>query len=79
MDMLRTIAHGEGPRDILLILGYAGWDAGQLDQEIQQNAWLTLDYSRELIFNTPANQKWTSAIARLGIDPSMLSGVAGNA
>ena len=79
VDMLKTIAQGNGPRDFLFILGYAGWDASQLDQEIQQNAWLTLDYDEELIFHTPANQKWSSAIARLGIDPSMLSGAAGNA
>lgn len=79
VDMLSTIASGAGPQDLLFILGYAGWDAGQLDQEIQHNAWLTLDYDEELIFQTPANQKWNAAIARLGIDPSMLSGAAGNA
>ena len=79
VDMLKTIALGSGPPDLLFILGYAGWDANQLDQEIQQNAWLTLDYDEELIFKTPARQKWNAAIARLGIDPSMLSGAAGNA
>jgi putative transcriptional regulator len=79
VDMLKTIARGDGPQNMLFILGYAGWDAGQLDQEIQHNAWLVLDYDEALIFQTPANRKWNTAIARLGIDPSMLSGVAGNA
>ena len=73
------MAAGQGPRRSLLALGYAGWDAGQLDQEIQQNGWLTLDPDESLIFGEPIDEKWGRAIAKLGLDLSKLSSVSGHA
>lgn len=79
VDALRAIAAGEGPDDMLFILGYAGWGAGQLDQEIRQNAWLVADPDHELIFNPAMDEKWDRAIGKLGINPAMLSDSAGRA
>lgn len=79
IDALKAIASGEGPDNMLFILGYAGWSAGQLDQEIQQNAWLIADPDPDLIFAASPEEKWTRAIKKLGIDPGMLSGEAGRA
>ena len=79
VDALKDIASGNGPSDLLFMLGYAGWDAGQLDVEIQQNAWLVVDPDPDLIFNGEPEEKWTRAVGKLGIDPGMLSGVAGSA
>ena len=79
VEALRDVAEGQGPKDVLFILGYAGWDAGQLDDEIQQNAWLVVDPDPNLIFNEDAESKWTRAINKLGFDPGMLSGNAGSA
>ena len=79
IDALRAIAQGEGPDQMLFILGYAGWSAGQLDEEIQQNAWLVIDADSALIFDTSAETKWDQAIKTIGIDPGMLSGEAGRA
>lgn len=79
LDILKAIAVGEGPKDKLMVLGYSGWAAGQLEQEIQDNAWLTADADAELIFHTDAEQVWPRAMAMLGIDISMLSSDAGHA
>ncbi len=79
IDALKTIASGEGPDKMLFILGYAGWGSGQLDQEIQQNAWLVTDADPELIFAAAPDEKWDKAIGQMGIDPAMLSGQAGRA
>ncbi len=79
IDALKKVASGDGPDDMLFILGYAGWEAGQLCAEIQDNAWLVVDADPELIFNTDPKQKWTLAVKQLGIDPSMLSATSGRA
>ncbi len=79
VDALRAIAEGRGPKDMLFILGYAGWTAGQLEQELQENAWLVADADPGLIFYTDPDHKWEAAIRRLGVDPAMLSGAAGRA
>ena len=79
IDALRAIAGGHGPQKMLFILGYAGWGQGQLDEEIQQNAWLVADPDPALIFDADAEGKWTRAVQKLGIDPGMLSGEAGRA
>ncbi len=79
IDALKAIANGQGPQQMLFILGYAGWSPGQLDQEIQQNAWLVADPDPELIFTATADEKWVRAVQKLGIDPGMLSGEAGSA
>ncbi|MEQ8965083.1 MAG: YqgE/AlgH family protein [Azospirillaceae bacterium] len=79
LDILRAIAGGDGPRDHLLALGYAGWGPGQLDREIQANGWLNAPADRDLIFDPDLDSKWERALAKLGISPSMLSGDAGHA
>lgn len=79
VDILRAIAQGQGPKNHLLALGYAGWGAGQIEAEIQQNAWLTANADEEVIFHTELEDKWPRAMAMLGVDISMLSTEAGHA
>ena len=78
-DILADFSKGEGPSSSLLVLGYAGWAAGQLESELEQNSWLTCDGNPELVFNTDADVKWEAAIKSLGISPSMLSSLGGSA
>jgi putative transcriptional regulator len=79
LDILRAIAMNEGPRDILLALGYVGWGAGQLEHEIQENGWLTIEADPALIFDHDLEGKWRQALATLGIDPAVLSLEIGHA
>jgi putative transcriptional regulator len=79
VQILQDMAAGHGPRYSLLALGYAGWGPGQLDDEMRQNAWLTVDADDALVFGPDIAAKWERAIRKLGIDPSMLSGSAGHA
>jgi len=79
MDILQAIAEGGGPRNCLLALGYAGWGAGQLDDEILQNAWLNAPADDSLLFDPNHQSKWQRAMAKLRINPAMLSGDAGRA
>jgi putative transcriptional regulator len=79
VDVLRAIAEGRGPRQSMLALGYAGWSAGQLDSEIRDNAWLNVPADDELLFGLEIEHKWERAIAKIGVDFSMLSGDAGHA
>lgn len=79
VEALKDIARGKGPGDLLFILGYAGWTAGQLDAELQQNAWLVVDSDPDLIFNGPLEKKWSRAVTKLGVNPAMLSCMTGNA
>ena len=78
-DILRDIADGEGPKSSLLALGYAGWGPGQLDSEIQANGWLSVDSDQNLVFGKDPDKTWKVALAKIGIDASMLSGDAGHA
>jgi putative transcriptional regulator len=78
-DILRAIATDNGPSDHLIALGYAGWAAGQLEQELAENSWLTLPGSSDVIFSTPADQRLEAAAAVLGIDMNLISGQAGHA
>lgn len=78
-DILAAMARGEGPSRALVALGYAGWSAGQLDQEMLDNAWLTAEARAGLIFDTPIEQRWEAAARLVGIDPAHLSGYAGHA
>lgn len=78
-DILRAIATDSGPSDHLIALGYAGWTAGQLEQELAENSWLTLPGSSDIIFSTPAEQRLEAAAAQLGIDMNLISGQAGHA
>jgi putative transcriptional regulator len=79
LDILEAIAEGKGPREALIALGYAGWGPGQLEAEIAQNAWLTVEADPELVFNTPDAMKWEVALSRLGISALTLSADAGHA
>ncbi|HET6606364.1 MAG TPA: YqgE/AlgH family protein [Rhodopila sp.] len=79
LDVLKVIAEGGGPRECVLALGYAGWGPGQLDQEFQQNAWLSVSPDESLMFDDEHDTKWRRALAKLHIDPLLLSGMAGHA
>lgn len=79
LDVLKALAEGHGPRAGMLALGYAGWGPGQLDQEVQQNAWLSVPADETIVFDGDADTKWRRALAKLHIDPLLLSGDAGHA
>lgn len=79
LDILEEIAAEKGPDQALMMLGYAGWGPGQLENEIASNGWLTADASVPLVFQVPARDKWAAALESLGIDPITLSAVAGHA
>lgn len=79
LDVLQVIAEGGGPRECILALGYAGWGPGQLDREIQENAWLSVPVHESLLFDAEHDTKWRRAFERLNIDPFMLSDAAGHA
>ena len=78
-DILKQIAEGKGPKEYVFLLGYAGWGTGQLDKEIERNAWLHLPFDRDLVFGEDDQDKWSRAMQKLGISPHLLSGVSGNA
>ena len=78
-DVLTAIADGDGPKDVLIALGYAGWGAGQLEQEMAQNAWLSGPADPEILFEMPSERRWEAAAALLGIDLHLLTGEAGHA
>jgi putative transcriptional regulator len=79
VDVLKAIARGDGPRHRVLALGYAGWAPGQLDAEIQANGWLLVPADVDLVFGAENDAKWERAIAKIGIDLSLLSSEAGHA
>ncbi len=79
VDVLKEMAAGSGPRHSLLALGYAGWAPGQLDAEIQANGWLHTAPDNELVFGTDLIDKWSKAMAKAGVDVSLLSTEAGHA
>jgi putative transcriptional regulator len=79
VEVLRAIGKGEGPRQSLFALGYAGWGPGQLDAEIQANGWLSVAADDDIVFSADYDAKWRRALAKLGIDLSMLSSDAGHA
>jgi len=79
IEVLKAIATGEGPARKVLALGYAGWNAGQLDSEIQNNGWLSVPADDELVFGSDHAHKWERALAKLGVTPAMLSAEAGHA
>ncbi|HEY3300801.1 MAG TPA: YqgE/AlgH family protein [Methylophilaceae bacterium] len=78
-DILEAVANGTGPEKILLTLGYAGWSPGQLEEEMGQNAWLSVKASDAIIFDTPNNNKLNAAMGLLGLDFARLSDEAGHA
>ena len=79
VDVLSELAHGRGPKQALLALGYAGWGPGQLESEIRRNGWLTCEALPELVFGEDNDGKWAAALNTLGVDPSTLSSTSGHA
>lgn len=78
-DILKSLADGEGPEHYLVTLGYAGWDNDQLEQEIADNAWLTVPADPQILFHTPTEQRWAAAARHLGIDLNLISNSVGHA
>ena len=79
LDVLRAIAEGGGPRDGIMALGYAEWDEGQLDAEINDNAWLSAPADERIVLDGDDRTKWRRAMAKLNVDPVLLSHQAGHA
>jgi putative transcriptional regulator len=78
-DVLEAMSHGAGPKKVLVTLGYSGWQAGQLEDELGRNGWLTVDADPVVIFDTPVEKRYDRALSLLGFDPRMLSQEAGHA
>ena len=78
-DVLEALSNGAGPRKVFITLGYSGWTAGQLEEEISRNGWLNVDADPQIIFDTPVEQRYDKALSLLGIDRSFLMGEAGHA
>jgi putative transcriptional regulator len=78
-DVLEALSHGAGPRKVLVTLGYSGWSAGQLEDEIARIGWLTVAAEPSIIFDTPIEHRYDRALSLLGIDPGMLMQDAGHA
>lgn len=79
LDVLRAIADGTGPERSILALGYCGWSAGQLERELRENGWLTVESTDELLFSVPVEKRYDAALAKLGMTRATLSPHAGNA
>ncbi|MDY7540492.1 YqgE/AlgH family protein [Undibacterium sp. RTI2.1] len=78
-DVLEAVASGDGPEQVMVSIGYAGWSAGQLEQEILANGWLTVAADAKILFDLPIEERFLAAIKLLGIDPLMLASEAGHA
>ena len=78
-DVLEAIANGAGPRRVLVTLGYSSWGEGQLESELGENAWLTVNADPQVIFDTPVEERYNKALSLLGLQPWMLSPEAGRA
>lgn len=78
-DILAAMADGSGPGRALVTLGYAGWGAGQLEQELRDNAWLTVQADEHVLFDTPLEERWHAAITLVGIDPGRITSYSGRA
>ena len=78
-DILEAVGKGSGPIKMLVTLGYSGWAAGQLEHELSQNAWLTVEAGEQIIFDLPAEEKLPAAMELLGVDLANLSEDAGHA
>lgn len=78
-DILEAIANNQGPEQFLVLLGFSGWSAGQLEQELQNNSWLTAQSSEQITFNEDIDQKWQMAFDTLGFNLDKLSPTTGNA
>jgi putative transcriptional regulator len=78
-DILTAMASGDGPGNVLIALGYAGWTAGQLEAELAENSWLTVPADRDILFHRPLDQRWQAAASSAGVDLARLAGYAGHA
>ncbi|MGB1557952.1 MAG: YqgE/AlgH family protein [Oceanococcaceae bacterium] len=78
-DILEAIGAGRGPKQFLVMLGYAGWDSGQLERELGENAWLSTQLDETIVFDIDCQQRWAAATGSLGIDPLSLSTQIGHA
>jgi putative transcriptional regulator len=78
-DILSVLGSSQSPERSMIALGYAGWGAGQLEQEIQANAWLTIEADEEILFNTPIHKKWQASVNKLGVDVWQLTQQSGSA
>jgi len=78
-EMLELFAQGDGSKDLIVTLGYAGWESGQLEEEMAQNAWLFAQATQQLLFHTPFTQRWQIAASSIGVDFKHLSGDIGHA
>ncbi len=78
-DVLAAMACGEGPADAFVALGYAGWEAGQIEREMLENAWLSLPFDEHIVFELPYEERWPAVWRKLGIDVGRMSHVAGHA
>ncbi len=78
-DILEAIARGEGPEHAMVALGCAGWGAGQLEQELAENSWLTAPAQAAVLFELPLEQRWQAAAGQIGVDLMRMAGHAGHA
>jgi putative transcriptional regulator len=78
-DFLVQMAEGRGPRRGLVLVGYAGWGPGQLESEMREGAWIPVDFDRRLIFDLPVEDRWSAALAKLGIDAARVATTMGSA
>ncbi len=78
-DILIAMAEGNGPRRAVVALGYAGWTAGQLEIELQENTWVAAQADASILFDTPVEQRWSAAARLIGIDMSLFTNYAGHA
>lgn len=78
-DVLEAMSSGAGPRKVFITLGYAAWEAGQLESEITDNSWLTVPANSHIIFDAPVSERYEQAVALLGLQPWMLSNQVGHA
>jgi putative transcriptional regulator len=79
VEIVQDIADGKGPARVVMALGYTGWSAGHLDEEMKRNGWLTVASDEDILFDSDLETKWDRAMAKIGISPAMLSDTAGHA
>jgi len=79
VEILQDLANGSGPSRAALALGYAGWAPGQLESELQGNGWLTAPADDDIVFDENLETKWTRALAKIGVSPTMLASDSGHA
>tara|TARA_Y100000588_G_scaffold394604_1_gene515973 strand:- start:2307 stop:2834 length:528 start_codon:yes stop_codon:yes gene_type:complete len=79
IEIIKELAKGNGPKQSLIALGYSGWGTGQLDGELQNNDWLSVDADADLMFNENSDDKWDNALNKVGVSAALLSTESGHA